>query len=182
MSCAICFEPLPESPADRFALPCKHAFHAACCANHFWKNRVNCPLCRRAPEWDKDDDSVNDVEDLRAPNAAEIRRLISKAKREAKKDKSLARRVATLERNTSEASALRTELKTLQDKLRPLEDKVEDEIDAFAEKKMRLFDERHGKLVEQVKAMRIKFKRKTTRVRSLKRAMARQMFHLETEG
>ena len=181
MSCAICFEPLPENPADQFILPCKHAFHAVCCANHFWKNRVNCPLCRRPPAWDEGNVEGDVHVPSAEPNAAELRRLLSKANRESKKDKPLARRVATLKRNATEASALRAELKTLQDKLRPLEDNVEDEIDAFADKKMRLFDKRHGRLVEQVKATRIKYQRKASRVRALKKALARQMNHLETD-
>ena len=153
--CTICLEPY-ENAGQRVTLPCGHAFHGQCCANHFWMGRTNCPICRAAPRRLSDDDEddsrselIDDFEPNPLWNRALRKSLIAKARRTAKKDRHIASRLATIGKWDKMATACFRLSKEANEKLKPHETALNTKITAMEKRLNDQFDKKHCGLLNQ---------------------------------
>lgn len=81
LDCAICLDPIDK--ASEVVLTCNHAFHGQCAARHLQLDR-RCPVCRKAPrtqiEEDNDDDEEYEQRAIDFSEDAVIHRLVKKVK------------------------------------------------------------------------------------------------------
>ena len=179
--CAICLEPY-ESDAACVTLPCSHKFHGQCCVRHFWSGRVNCPLCRSAPDDSYDEDSDSDSDARLAVNhdRRNRARLLAKARRMAKTDKKMARRFATIDKWTRVSTEHNAISKALDEKLRPIEDALDKRIKQYTDKLEAQHDAKYGSLRAAYHTAKKTARTAQGRARASRRMLVRQMMANES--
>ncbi len=177
--CVICMEPMSDDK-HLVELKCGHKFHGQCVCDHLVHDG-RCPICRYSPynarnrEIAYSDDgssfSSDEEDEPRGPSLPEAFEL---AKLASKTDKNLAKMLKTHSRWKSKEKTARKELKAANNRLRPLRDALDDKIDAFKQKQMRMFDEKYSNLINDESAARVVLRKCVCSTRQTKKRIAQK--------